>query len=131
MKIRYEFCNEDVEIEVSEEWAAVLAELDRQEYNSNQRETRRHCSLDAFNSGNDYLPSEDDVEGDVLEHLDHERLTDAIATLLPQQQELVRRVYFNREKIVSIAVSENVSEAAIRDRLKKIHVRLKNFLKNF
>ena len=43
MKTKYEFVNgEVVEIEVSEEWAEVLAELDRQEYNNDKKETRRH-----------------------------------------------------------------------------------------
>ena len=49
MKIKYEFANETVTIEVEDQWATVLVDLDREEYNDNHRETRRHCSLDALN----------------------------------------------------------------------------------
>ena len=42
MKIKYEFANEAVEIEVEEKWATIVLDLDREEYNGNHRETRRH-----------------------------------------------------------------------------------------
>jgi len=48
MKIKYHFNTETIEIEVSEEWGEILVELDRQEYNINHKETRRHTSLDAM-----------------------------------------------------------------------------------
>ena len=47
MKYNYEFLDETVEIEISEEWAAVLYEFDKREYNNNHTETRRHITLDA------------------------------------------------------------------------------------
>ena len=39
--------------------------------------------------------------------------------LLPQQQELVMKVYFQDKSITEIAREEKVTEGAIRDRLKK------------
>lgn len=48
MKIKYEFANETVEIEVDELWGNVLVDLDRQDYNIDHKETRRHCSLEAL-----------------------------------------------------------------------------------
>lgn len=129
MKIKYQFVNETVEIEVDEEWASVVVELDRLEHNSNQTETRRHCSLDALNLDDAYLPSDTDVEKEVLAGIESAWLHDAIAKLLPSQQELVKRVYFKGEKIIRIAEEEGVSEAAIRDRLKKINKKLKKYLR--
>ena len=38
MKIKYEFVDGDVELEVSDEWASVLAELDRLERNNDKKE---------------------------------------------------------------------------------------------
>lgn len=61
MKIKYEFANEAVEIEVEEKWATIVLDLDREEYNDNHRETRRHCSLDAMNVDDTLLPSDVDV----------------------------------------------------------------------
>lgn len=50
MKITYEFATETVEIEVSEDWANLVIDLDRQEYNNNHAETRRHVSYETENS---------------------------------------------------------------------------------
>lgn len=44
MKIKYEFATETVEIEVTDAWGATIVDLDRQEYNIDNKETRRHCS---------------------------------------------------------------------------------------
>ena len=129
MKIKYAFADETVEIEVSEEWGNILIDLDRQEYNNDHAETRRHCSLEPFNLDDALFPSDVDVEREVLEGLDNKALYAAIAKLQPQQQELVKRVYFRGEKIVTIAAEEGVSEAAIRNRLKKITASLKKLLK--
>ncbi len=51
MKYKYKFVNEEIEIEVSEEWAEILSEEDVKEYNNDKTETRRHLSLDV-NRGN-------------------------------------------------------------------------------
>ena len=51
----YEFVNETVEIEISEEWAAILREMDREEMLSDRRETRRHTSLEISNEYSGWL----------------------------------------------------------------------------
>lgn len=49
MRVRYEFVNgEWSEIEVEDSLGELLVELDRQEYNNDHRETRRHMSLDGM-----------------------------------------------------------------------------------
>ena len=59
MKTKYEFVNgEVVEIEISEEWAEVLKEMDRKEYNNDHAETRRHVTLDASFDASDWLIDE-------------------------------------------------------------------------
>lgn len=128
MKIVYQSVTETIEIEVEEEWAAVVRDLDREEYNSDHRETRRHCSLDALNLDDAYLPSDTDVEAEVAELMENERLFAALSTLEPEQQSLIRRVYLSGEKIVDIAAKEGVSTTAIQNRLKKIYARLKIIL---
>ncbi len=55
MKIKYEFATETVEIEVAAEWGAVLKECDREEYNNNHKETRRHVHLDTGMEHSDWL----------------------------------------------------------------------------
>ena len=128
MKIKYQFATETVEVEVSEELGNIIVDLDRQEYNNHHKETRRHCSLDAFNLDDALFPSEEDIEAEVVAKDQYNRLYAAIALLEPQQKELVRQVFFEDRKIVDIAAEEGVSEAAIRNRLKKITQHLKKIL---
>ena len=128
MKIRYQFATETVEVEVSEELGNIIVDLDRQEYNNHHKETRRHCSLDAFNLDDTLFPSEENIEAEVAAKDQYNRLYAAIALLEPQQKELVRQVFFEDRKIVDIAAEEGVSEAAVRNRLKKITQRLKKIL---
>ena len=129
MKIKYEFANETVTIEVEDQWATVLVELDREEYNDNHRETRRHCSLDALNLDDTYLPSDVDVEADVIQNADRARLYAAIGELQPQQKDLVMRVHFGGEKLADIARSEGVSRMALTNRMKKIYAALEKKLR--
>lgn len=130
MLIKYHSVTGEVtEVEVTEEWASIIENLDREEYNCNHRETRRHCSLDAYNLDDALIPSGENVESEVVRLMEEERLFAALAILEPRQQSLVRRVYMKGEKIVAIAAEEGVSEAAIRDRLKTIYGRLKKYLK--
>lgn len=56
MKIKYEFANGTVEVEVSDEPGSIIVALDRREYNINHKETRRYCSLDAFNVDGAFFP---------------------------------------------------------------------------
>lgn len=44
MKIKYQFATETVEIEVADDWGNLVIDLDRQEYNNDHTETRRHVS---------------------------------------------------------------------------------------
>lgn len=49
MKIKYQFISEATEIKASDDWGDIFFELDHQEYNINYKETRHHCSLEAYN----------------------------------------------------------------------------------
>lgn len=128
MKIKYEFANEAVEIEVDEKWATLVLELDREEYNDNHRETRRHCSLDALNLDDALLPSEVDVFEAVADTETKRNLYRAIEKLNPQQRELIWRVYFLGERPADIARELGVSKTAIHNRLQRIFSQLQKNL---
>ena len=113
MKIRYEFATETVEVEVSEKDANIIVDLDRQEYNINHKETRRHCSLDAFNLDDALFPSDDNVEAEVTTKDEYRRLHKAIAQLSPRQQYLIQQVFNEGRKYTDIAREEGVDRTAI------------------
>ena len=129
MKIKYEFADETIEIEVSEDWGAVLIELDRQEYNNDHAETRRHCSLDQLTAdGNDCVACSDDVEDALLISEDNKKLYAAIKKLEPRQQYLIEQVYFLGRKQVDLAAEEGVSHVAITYALQRAVKKIKKFL---
>jgi RNA polymerase sigma factor (sigma-70 family) len=130
MKITYQFAKPEdkIEIEVSDDIGEVIVRLDKDERNSYQRLHRYSCSLEAYDSYGKRLEADDDIESDYIESEEKKALYIAIATLLPQQRKLIERVYYDNERIIDIARSEGVSEAAIRDRLKKIYAQLRKKL---
>ena len=127
MKVRYEFVNGEIsEIEVDDNLGELLVDFDRQEYNNDHKETRRHTSLDGMEYEGEAFLSPADTEEQVLKQEDMARLLRAMEALTPAQRELVRRVYFENEKISKIAREEGVSHVAIHDRLKRIYQKIKN-----
>lgn len=129
MKIRYEFTNGEIsEIEVDESLGELLVELDRQAYNNDHKETRRHTSLDGMEYEGALFAAPDDPAAEVLRREDAARLLRAMEALTPAQRELVLKVYFEGRSYASIARDEKVDESAIRDRIRRIHKKMKNFL---
>lgn len=56
------------------------------------------------------------------------RLSEAMNSLQPQQRALFEKKYISKRSNTDIAAEENVTETAIRNRLKKIHEKLRKFL---
>lgn len=130
MRVRYEFVNgEWSEIEVEDSLGELLVELDRQEYNNDHRETRRHMSLDGMDYEGALFAAPDNPAAELVRKEDATRLRQAMEALSPAQRELVRRVYFENEKITDIAREEGVDKSAISHRLDRIYRKLKKFLK--
>ena len=128
MRIQYQFAEETVEIEVSDEWGNILIDLDRQEYNNDHAETRRHYHLDACAfEGEDFAVDDPNLAA-LFDDGCITRLPTAIAQLQPQQRELLRRVFFNNERPSDIARESGVSKAAISERLQKIYASLRKKL---
>lgn len=126
MKIKYEFTNETVEIEVDEEWGNVLVDLNRQEYNINHKETRWHYSLDACQfEGADFAVEDEALDALFAELTAAERLHTAIAKLKPEQQKLIRAIYFEGVSVNDYARMEGCTQSAISHRLQTIRNKLK------
>ena len=109
MKIWCEFTNGEVsEIEVDEALGGLLVEFDRQEYNNDHKETRRHVSLNGLDYEGALFASPDDPAAEVLRREDAARLMRAMEALSPSQRELVLKVYFEGRSIVSLAAEEEI-----------------------
>ena len=86
MKYRYAFTTGEEGVEIPEEWAAVLEEMDHEEQLSNRRETRRHQSLDdLLYEGLDFA-AEGDAESPLLKKEDGRELEEALGCLTEVQR---------------------------------------------
>ena len=115
MKIQYKFASETIAIEVSDEWGEILIDLDRQEYNNDHKETRRHYHMEGcVYEGEDFA-----VEDPALARLLEDngplaKLPSAVASLLPRQRRLINQVFVERKTYVAIAREDGVDESAVR-----------------
>jgi RNA polymerase sigma-70 factor (ECF subfamily) len=129
MKILYQFANGEIsEIEVSDELGELLLGLDRQEYNNDHKETRRHVSLDGMDYEGELFAADSDTAEQAALNMEVEALRRAVDALSPRQRDLVRKVYFEGRNIASIAREEKVDESSVRERLRHIYKKIKKFL---
>lgn len=131
MKITYKFVTGEVtEVEVSEEIGAVIIDLDRQEYNNDHKETRRHYSLEGkVYEGMDYAAEDSGLEALFAGPTDEERLHTAIRQLSPDQQEMVQTIYFENVSVNDYAARMGVTQSAISHRLQTVKKKLKKLLR--
>ena len=129
VKIAYHFADGHVEeMEVEPEIAEALRELDRQEYNSTQRETRRHVTFDASEELS-WLAVEDQRLVRLLSgETDEQMLYAAIRNLNPKQQELIRSLFFNRQTQAQYGISHGITQQAVSDQLTTVIKKLKKLL---
>ena len=125
MKIKYKFATETVEIEVADDWGNLVIDLDRQEYNNNHTETRRHVSLDAALYEGDVFAVEDTSLENFAENYD---LQQAISRLTDNQRRIIVGHYFEGLTYTALALEMGVSEASVR---KSADRALKQIQKNF
>lgn len=124
MKIKYQFATETVEIEVSEDWGNLVIDLDRQEYNNNHAETRRHISLNTALYEGDVFAVEDASLESFAENYD---LQQAIAKLTDNQRRIIVGHYFEGITYVALAAELGIAEANVRKAAKRA---LKQIQKN-
>ena len=128
--IKYTFADGTTnEVEVTDELYAMHLQLLQEEKRNHWRETRRHTSLNyLMELGVDFTDTAADPVAAVELREDDERIYKAMSQLLPEQQTLVRKVFYEGKTITEIAKAENVGKSAIANRLTRIYIKLKKFL---
>ena len=128
-KVNYEFVTgEIVEIEVSEEWAEVLKEMDRKEHNINQTETRRHCTLDVLGDEGEWMIDETTDPAPIAEMRETmDLVVGAIKSITPKQRDIIKRVAIEGMSIVDYAEKECISQPVASKRLKAAQKNIKKF----
>ena len=126
----YHFSNgETISIDVPDDWGEILIDLDRQEYNNDHKETRRHFSLEGkVYEGMDYAVEDPGLEALFAGPTDEERLRAAIQKLSPDQQAMIRAIYFENVSVNDYAARMGVTQSAISQRLQTVKKKLKKLL---
>jgi DNA-directed RNA polymerase specialized sigma24 family protein len=125
MKYEYITATGKNTIEIDEKWNSILIKLDRQTRNANQRETRRHASLEAYDQDDCLFPSDMDISS---EYECKERIAIAMEHLLPEQLKLIRQVFIEGISKSEIARREGVDKSAISHRLNLAYKRIKKHM---
>ena len=129
MKIQYKFATETISIDVPDDWGEILIDLDRQEYNNDHKETRRHYSLEGkVYEGMDYAVEDPGLEALFAGPTDEDRLHAAIQKLDPGQQAMIRAIYFEGVSVNDYAARMGVTQSAISHRLQTVKKKLKKLL---
>ena len=127
MKKIYTFANGDTsEIEVSEEWANILEEHEKEETNNEKKETRRHCSLEAYNLDDNLIPSKYNLEEEVLNNEKSDFIISFINSLTSKKRELFIKLFIIEIPVVDIANEEGVVPTAISNKKKRLKEKMKN-----
>ena len=126
-KYTYEFVNETVEIEIDEEWAAILEEEDRKEYNIDHRETRRHEGLDTGVEGGDWLLDCSIIPDNICAEEDAKNLimSKAAEVLTPKQLDAFEKVCIMRNTEKEYANKSGISHQAAHKLVSKARKKLK------
>lgn len=129
VNIKYRFADGHIEeLEVEQEVAEALNELDRKEYNNTQKETRRHVTFDVSEELS-WLAVDDQRLTRVLDGATEEtRLHAAISELSTRQQTLIRELFFHRKRQAAIAEQLGISQQAVSDQLSTIIKKLKKLI---
>jgi RNA polymerase sigma factor (sigma-70 family) len=126
-----------IEVEVTDEAAEVLIELDREDEVWRRKHKRRELkgvSLDYLQGEYELeIESHDPTPQGVIEEQEEraelevkkERLADAVACLDARQKEIVRLYYYESKNLSEIAAIFNTDHKNISRRLEVIHKKLK------
>ena len=117
---QYEMCNEHLNA-----WIDVLAELDRIEYNNNHKETRRHCSLEAYNQDDTLIPADNDG----FREFHEQEIWNEMSVELTDREKVIGDLYFRQGyKQQEIAKIFKVKRLRITQIITRIRKKLKKFL---
>ena len=117
VKITYRFADGHVEeLEVEQEIAETLRELDRQEYNNTQKESRRHVFLGGMGyEGENLVDLCMDTEQIAIGKIGAAKFWAAFRRLKPQQQKLLYALYLSDQPIshAEYAKSNSLREESV------------------
>lgn len=116
-------------VEVSDEFYSLYQDMEKAGELSARKHSRRNQSLErSVDNGWDVADPDADVAAIFEKNESDSKLYAAISTLAPEQQTLIKQVFFERIPQVEIAERQGVTKKAINNRLTRILRKLKKVL---
>jgi RNA polymerase sigma-70 factor (ECF subfamily) len=132
VEITYRFADGHVEeLEVEQEVAETLKELDRQEYNNTQKECRRHVLFSGMEyEGDNLVDPRLNTEQAAIGRIDTRKLRLALQQLRPQQQALIYALYLSTKPLsqAEYAAVLGVREDSVKQNAWRARLALKKIL---
>lgn len=127
--IKYRFADGTTsEIEVTDEFYTLYAELVQQEKRNHWKETRRHTSLENLNeNGIDFASPAADPLSVLIQQEDEKQIHNAIAALSDKQKRLVQAVFYEGKSLREIARQSDISHQALSKQLATVYKKIKKF----
>ena len=127
--IKYHFSDGTTsEIEVTDEFYNIYAELVQQEKRNHWKETRRHISLEYLNeNGIDFASPAADLLSALIQQEDEKRIHSAMAALSDKQKRLVQAVFYEGKSLREIARQAGISHQALSKQLATVYKKIKKF----
>lgn len=127
--IKYEIDEKSVEIEVTEEFAAAYAEMEREDARIERRETRRTQSLDnSLDNGFDIPDESVDVEESAVKKDEITRLYAALEHLTAKQKQVLFLYAVNGLSFIEISKNLELNKDTVREHYSAAIKKLKKFL---
>lgn len=119
------------EIEVTEELAEILAQMDEEEKSIERRETRRHVSIEKFVCEEDLiLASSDDVEEEAIGRTTRKTLLETMQRILTTKQyDLIYSIFFLGFSQQEYADMHHLCKSVVAEQKEAALKKLKKFFK--
>ena len=128
-KIEYKSVTGDFEIEVSERWANLIEEIEKEQSLINRKETRRHEELNLTLDESSWLDSGEEDPGDAMVRLELRKEIDAaLMQLTEKQREVFLAVHYYGYGVTEIAQMHGLDKSTVSKRLDVAEKKLKKFL---
>ena len=129
MKITYESATETIEVEVSERWANLIKEMDREDALVDRKETRRHEELNLALDESPWLDSGEEDPGEAIARTEVGKEIDvALSHLTERQREVFLAVHYYGYGVTEIAKIKGLDKSTVSKRLDVAEKKLKKFL---
>lgn len=130
MEFTYKTATEDITIDVSEEWVAILRDCDRLEYNNNHKETRRHYHLEGCeHEGQDFAVDDNRFERLLEEDAARRMVVPALDKLTPAQRQLIDALFYKGMTAREYAAKRGIDESTVSITKAAALKKIKNFIK--